>query len=383
MRKQDIPALRLFLSGLGGRYNENKEYFTGLEFTLTTGNKSIKGRLTDKDGDLQLGFNGQRYHMDFAAFCDFFAAEAAKADTAVLEYGQRTATVIIEADERGVRSRQADAKKTLDVKTSTVLPDREYIIKAGEAPELLKAIGIMSADGRIRNNMIRKYNQIDHFIELVRPMIEEDDSEVFTVLDCGCGKSYLSFVLNYFIHEVLRRKCRITGVDLMPQVIEASAATARKLGYANMDFVCADLREYTAQKPSMVISLHACDTATDMAMGLAVRSNAKSIACVPCCHHELLGQYSFPGLESILSHGIYAARFNDLFTDGLRTMKLESLGYKTSVVEYISPLDSPKNLLILARKVSDGNAAAAAAYYELIKKLRIHPAIERECRQGL
>ena len=161
----------------------------------------------------------------------------------------------------------------------------------------MKAIGIMSPDGKIRNQMIRKYNQIDHFVELVRPMLEEDDSETITVLDCGCGKSYLSFVLNYFIRDVLRRRCRITGVDIAPGVIEANRKTAEQLGYANMEFICADLRTYRADRPSMVISLHACDTATDMAMGLAVRSGARNIACVPCCHRELLDPVSYTHLD--------------------------------------------------------------------------------------
>lgn len=102
--------------------------------------------------------------------------------------------------------------------------------------------------------MIRKYNQIDHFVELVRPMLEADDSETITVLDCGCGKSYLSFVLNYFIREVLHRRCHVTGVDISQGVIDASRRTAEQLGYANMDFVCADLRNYRAEHPSMVIS---------------------------------------------------------------------------------------------------------------------------------
>ncbi|MBE6935904.1 MAG: SAM-dependent methyltransferase [Ruminococcaceae bacterium] len=380
MRKQDASTLTLFLSGLAGRYRENRDYFNGIEFTFTSGRKSFRGRAARGEGEaLRLSFNGQSRQMDFTGFTKFYTEEAMKYDSAVLEYLERGATMIIEADERGVRSRQTDTKRTETVAASSVLPDRDYIIKASDAPELLKAIGIMSADGKIRNNMIRKYNQIDHFLELVRPLLEEDDSDTITVLDCGCGKSYLSFVLNYFIRDVLRRRCRITGVDIAPGVIEASRKTAEQLGYANMEFICADLRTYQADRPSMVISLHACDTATDMAMGLAVRSGAKSIACVPCCHHELLGQYQFPGLSAITRHGVFAARFNDLFTDGLRMLKLESMGYKTSVVEYISPLDTPKNLLITARKVADSNPEAKREYDELCRTLRIFPAIEREC----
>ncbi len=380
MRKQDAAALKLFLSGLEGRWRENRDYFNGIQFVFTSGRKRFEGRAARAGGEtLHVSFAGRKEDMTFAAFEAFYAVEALRYDAATLEYLERGATVIMEADERGVRTRQTDTKRTETAPVSSVLPDREYLIKASEAPELLKAIGIMSPDGKIRNNMIRKYDQIDHFIELVRPMLEEDDSDTITVLDCGCGKSYLGFVLNYFIRDVLHRRCRITGVDIAPGVIDASRKTAEQLGYANMEFVCADLREYRANHPSMVISLHACDTATDMAMGLAVRSGAKNIACVPCCHHELLDQLRFPGLEPITRHGVFAARFNDLFTDGLRVLKLESVGYKTSVVEYISPLDTPKNLLILARRISDGNPDAKREYDGLLRSLRIYPAIEREC----
>lgn len=383
MRKQDAATLKLFVSGLEGRWRENRDYFMGIQFTCTSGRKCFEGRVVRGDGDLlRVSFGGQKRALTFSEFAEFYVAEALRSDKAALEYLERGATIVVEADERGVRTRQTDTKRTEETKTSAVLPDREYIIKANEAPALLKAIGILSPDGKIRNQMIRKYNQIDHFIELVRPMLEEDESETITVLDCGCGKSYLSFVLNYFIRDVMHRRCHITGVDIAPGVIEASRKTAEQLGYANMEFICADLREYRADRPSMVISLHACDTATDMAMGLAVRSGAKSIACVPCCHRELLDQLKFPDLEPITRHGVFAARFNDLFTDGLRVLKLESVGYRTSVVEYISPLDTPKNLLILARKISDGNPGAQREYDGLLNRLGIYPAIERECSLG-
>ena len=380
MRKQDTGAFSLLLGGLASRYRSNSDYFIGADFTFISGRREIKGKLFMKDDELTLSYNASRRACDFYSFLDFYKDEAAAYEKSALVYKERGAQLIIEADERGVRSRQSDAPEQFAAaKTSSVLPDRDYIVKPAQAGELLQAIGVMSADGKIRNNMIRKYNQIDHFLELVRPLIEADGSECFEVLDCGCGKSYLSFVLNYFIRDVLKRRCHIIGVDISPQVIEASRATAKSLGYGNMDFVCADLRTYSADKPSMVVSLHACDTATDMAIGLAVRSGAGSIACVPCCHHELLGKYSFPGLGAITKHGVFAARFNDLLTDGLRVMKLESLGYSTRVVEYISPLDTPKNLLILARKTSRGNLIAQREYDRLLGELGIDPAIEREC----
>ena len=247
MRKQDSGALSLLLSGLAGRYRSNADYFIGVDFRFTVGRREVTGKLTLSDDELLLSYNAAKKKMDFYAFLEFYKQEVPKTEAATLIYKERGAQLILEADERGVRSRQADAPEEFGAaKSSAVLPDRDYIIKPTRAGELLQAIGIMAPDGKIRNNMIRKYNQIDHFLELVRPLIEQDDSETFEVLDCGCGKSYLSFVLNYFIRDVLKRRCHITGVDIAPQVIEASRATAKSLGYNNMDFICADLREYTA-----------------------------------------------------------------------------------------------------------------------------------------
>ena len=147
------------------------------------------------------------------------------------------------------------------------------------------------------------------------------------LLDCACGKSYLSFVMNYYIHEVLHRRCRVIGVDIKEHVIDESRAMAKRLGYHNMTFICADLRTYQPPKNvTAVISLHACDIATDLALGTAIRAKAKYIACVPCCHKELLDQYTMPGLEPLTKFGVFKARFNDVLTDSMRALKLEAEG---------------------------------------------------------
>ncbi len=382
MRKQDKGQLTLFLSGLRSRFDSNRDYFISADVIFKSGTKTFNGNLVFQDVGLLLKYNGTKTSMSFDDFLKFFEDEAIKYDSAVLDYNERGASIEITADERGVRSRQIDPKVNMPEQKNPLTAGRDYIIKVNEAPELLMAIGVLTKDGKLKNDMIRKYNQIDHFLELIRPMLEADTSDVITVLDCGCGKSYLTFVLNYFIRQVLKRKCFVTGVDRSPIVIEDSRKTAEALGYRNMEFIEADLRTYTAKNPTMVISLHACDTATDMAMGLAVRSGAKLIACVPCCHKELIDKYDLPILRPITDHGVFRARFNDVLTDGLRILKLESMGYKTSVVEYVSPLDTPKNLLIRAQKVSDRNEKAEKQYYELINTMKIYPAIEREC-QGI
>ncbi len=140
----------------------------------------------------------------------------------------------------------------------------------------------LTADGKLKNDMIRKYNQIDHYVELVAPMFEQDDSDEIVLLDCACGKSYLSFVMNYYIHEVLHRRCRVIGVDINEHVIDESRAMAKRLGYHNMSFQCADLRVYQPPKNvTAVISLHACDIATDLALATALRARAKTSRACP------------------------------------------------------------------------------------------------------
>jgi ubiquinone/menaquinone biosynthesis C-methylase UbiE len=262
--------------------------------------------------------------------------------------------------------------------TSTLL-NRDYYIKVGKADALLKEIGIMSKEGKIKNDMIRKYNQIDHFVELIDSMIDElSDIDTITILDCGCGKSYLTFVLNYYIKEKKKKNCNFIGIDRSPKVIKASRDIAKRLGYKNMQFIEGDINEYLPDKRiDMVISLHACDTATDMALGLALRVKAKAIMCVPCCHRELLEQYSFNELNPIIKHGVFKARFADILTDGMRSLILESQGYKVSVVEYISPLETPKNLLIRAIKTSDKNYDANNEYQMLKAMFGVNPYLDR------
>lgn len=242
---------------------------------------------------------------------------------------------------------------------------------------MLKEIGIMSSQGKIKNDMVRKYNQIDHFVELIADHLARlgDDVEV---LDCACGKSYLSFALNYYLKDVLKKNCHVTGVDYSDVVIDASIKAAKRLGYENMTFIKADLTEFLPRRrPDVVISLHACDTATDMAIAAGINHGAKAIFAVPCCHHELLGQYGYAPFEPILKHGIFKARQADLLTDGLRCLLLEAAGYSVTAQEYVSPVETPKNLLIKAYKDSNRSEEAKNEYFRLKEMLNVEPTLEK------
>lgn len=384
MQKGDIAKLKLLLAGISARMTKNRDYFIRALCTFTSGKKKFDAELSLDGQNWALRFQGSTSPTDAAAFCAFFASEAEKFDESVLVYTERSAVVTLSATARGVQMKQAEREASDEEKANAANPlldsGRQYLIRVDQAAALLREIGILTADGKLKNDMIRKYNQIDHYVELVVPMFEQDDSDEIVLLDCACGKSYLSFVMNYYLHEVLHRRCRVIGVDIKEHVIDESRAMAKRLGYHNMSFQCADLRVYQPPKNvTAVISLHACDIATDLALATALRARAKYIACVPCCHKELLDQYTMPGLEPLTRHGVFKARFNDVLTDSMRALKLEAEGYKVSVVEYISPLDTPKNLLIRAVRTGRENRRAKADYEAVRRTLGTTSELDRRC----
>lgn len=386
VQKGDLSKLNLLLAGISARMNKNRDFFVGAVCTFTSGKKKFEARLARTEDRFELRFQGASRIVDAAAFCSFFSEQAEKFDEAGLSYTERGAVVTISVTPRGVNMKQAEREATAEEQAAAANPlldsGRQYLIRVDQAAPLLREIGILTADGKLKNDMIRKYNQIDHYVELVAPMFERDDSEEILLLDCACGKSYLSFVMNYYLHEVLHRRCRVIGIDINEHVIDASRAMAKRLGYHNMKFQCADLRTYQPPKQvTAVISLHACDIATDLALSTAIRARAKYIACVPCCHKELLEQYALPELQPLTKHGVFKARFNDVLTDSMRALKLEAEGYKVSVVEYISPLDTPKNLLIRAVRTGKENGRARQEYAAVRRALGTTSELDRRCAE--
>lgn len=379
MNKQTCDKIKFILWGLSSRIEENKDYIKSISFVFKSGLKEYKG-IYDADKTI-LNFNGKDEKLSALELIEYIKNEALNYEALEFILEERGKSTIVNADSKGVKTKIVDKleeeKEEHSGNTSQIL-NRNYYIKVGEADELLKEIGILTKDGKIKNDMIRKYNQIDHFIELIDKMIDELEAmDSITVLDCGCGKSYLTFVLNYYIKEKKKKNCYFIGIDRSDKVINASREIAKKLGYKNMEFVNDDINYYEPRRNvDMVISLHACDTATDMALGLAIRLKAKAIMCVPCCHKELTSQVECEELEPIFKHGVFKARFADLLTDGVRTLLLEAKGYKVSVVEYISPLETPKNLLIRAQKVGEENEKAMEEYYAIKDMFGIEPFLE-------
>lgn len=385
MQKGEKNKLKLLLIGIQARLKQNRDYFVSADFAFKSGNKKFKASLSlGEDNDYTLTFQGTDRTMDAEEVMNFFQKQTEIYEDCVLTYIERGTTITISVNAKGVSMKQSeqsqDVKETTEKKHPLLDQNRKYLIQVDKASALLREIGILTADGKVKNDMIRKYNQIDHYVELVTPMFEQDNSDEVVLLDCACGKSYLSFVMNYYLRDVLHRRCRIIGIDINPHVISESQKMAKRLGYHNMEFLTADLRTYQPPKQvTAVISLHACDIATDLALATAIRAQAKYIACVPCCHKELLDQYKLPELEPLTKYGVFKARFNDVLTDSMRALKLEAEGYKVSVVEYISPLDTPKNLLIRATYTGQDNAKAKKEYERVRMALGTTSELDRRC----
>ena len=245
--------------------------------------------------------------------------------------------------------------------------ENSCLIDPEEASELLKSIEIMSIDGSISADMRRKYVQIDNFIKLIQPLlIKSTQKGKISILDCGSGKSYLSFVMNYFIREKLGRSCHFYCVDTNKELIEKCLEIRDSLGYDNMEFHVSQIRDFQPDEEiDIVCSLHACDTASDEAIAKGVQLNAPFLLIVPCCQHEVINQLTDHPLKAITRHGVYNARLADLLTDGLRTLLLEIAGYKVSVTEYVSPIYTPKNIMIQAEKIQSKNKMALEQYLNL------------------
>lgn len=229
---------------------------------------------------------------------------------------------------------------------------KKYILEEGVKVPFLYDLGVQTADGKIVKSRFDKFRQINRFLEFIEDILPQlaKDKEV-TILDFGCGKSYLTFAMYYYLHELKGYDIRIIGLDLKKDVIRLCNELSEKYGYEKLKFLEGNIADYTGvDEVDMVVTLHACDTATDFALAKAVGWNAKVILSVPCCQHELNGQIQNDMLAPVLKYGLIKERMAALITDALRAEYLEGEGYDAQILEFIDMEHTPKNILIRAVK---------------------------------
>ena len=298
------------------------------------------------------------------------------------------------------KGKVTELKKKLDTSIKTAAPlkvlpqakKKNYLLPEGTPVPFLVLLGIMNDEGKVISSRYDKFRQINRFLEFIDDILPEfadktAAGEPIRIADFGCGKSYLTFAVHYFLTEVKHLPCEIEGLDLKEEVINYCNDMAKKLNLKNLIFHTGNIADYSGkQNPDIVITLHACDTATDYALKYAVERGARAILSVPCCQHQVNTQLQNRGkaggatgqvpseFEPLLKWGIIREKFSSLVTDALRGEWLEQQGYKVQMLEFIDMEHTPKNILIRAIK-KNGSAAKDTTTPSLMSSLGILPEI--------
>ena len=280
---------------------------------------------------------------------------------------------------------KSSAQNTQNLKYfATPQRQKKYILEEGKPVPFLVLLGIMNTDGKVISSKYDKFRQINRFLEFINditPELVKSKTEPVRIVDFGCGKSYLTFAIHYFFTEIKQIPCIIEGLDLKEQVISYCNEIVHKLNLKNIIFRTGNIENYSEEeKPDLIITLHACDTATDYALKYAVEKKAKAILSVPCCQHQINQQLDKNKsalqdnvMEPLLKWGIIKERFSALVTDALRGEWLEKQGYSVQMLEFIDMEHTPKNLMI--RAIRKESSTAKKSDPEIIKSLGLAPEI--------
>jgi SAM-dependent methyltransferase len=258
------------------------------------------------------------------------------------------------------------------------------LLHGDDAAAFLKAVGIMSDDGRIKADRYDKYRQINEFMAIVHAIVEGklDGDGAVNVVDFGCGNAYLTFAAYYYVRHILKRRIEMVGVDVQQALLDRHAASARELGWDTMRFAALPIADFeSAASADIVLALHACDTATDDALARGARWGSTFMFAAPCCQHDIQQQLDARGapeaFAAVMRHGILGQRLGDILTDALRAAILRILGYRTEVIQFVDTEHTAKNVMIRAEKTGQpGNPRAVQEYLALKQMWGVTPRLE-------
>ncbi len=339
---------------------------------------------SEKKWQIEKVVDNRAYHsnIDFDSLCEQIRAMLDDTQYEHINIYMQDRTISYKLSKKGKLFRSE--QRTTDKRTLDLSHDREknYILKEGENIPALVDLGIFDADFRLKKSKADKFRQINRFVEIIAHEFTDYGRDSLNIIDFGCGKSYLTFILYYYFTEVKGVKVNMIGYDLKREVIADCNAIAEKYGYENLSFRVGDVSEIEhSQQIDAVISLHACDTATDYALHYAIKNKIKYIFSVPCCQHEINAQINCNDeLSLLLEHGIYKERFSALLTDVIRCEVLKNNGYEVDAVEFVEIENTPKNSMIRARlkgerKKKIHNEKLEEKLEELTKRFNINPKI--------
>ena len=262
---------------------------------------------------------------------------------------------------------------------------KNYIIPEDEPCKFLEILGVMNEKGKVFKDKYDKFRQINKYLEFIRDIKDElNKKKKIRIVDFGSGKAYLTFALYYYINEVLGVEAEITGIDLKKDVVEFCNDTAKKLEYKNLKFLWGDIKTFTEfEGIDMIVTLHACDIATDMAIAHGIKWKSRIIMVVPCCQHEIFTQIKNESMSPLLKHGILKERISSLVTDAARGNLLEVVGYNVQFVEFIDMEHTPKNIMIRAIYNGQKNEKALVEYMRYKEFWSIEPYLEKSIKEYL
>lgn len=336
----------------------------------------------------QLMYQAEYTYPKKVTHANLSAGDAAEMSLSLIANDFKQVNIFLTDEEIQVLAAKPENPRITSKRTSTVSSaslshnrTKQYIIPDGTPCDSLIELGVMGSDGKVFPRAYSKFRQINRYLEIVDDVFQYLPSgRTLRIIDFGCGKAYLTFALYHYLRKIKNRDVEIIGLDLKEDVIKFCSDAAQRLGYSQLKFIMGDIADYTNDKADMVVTLHACDTATDYALMNAVKWGTKVILSVPCCQHELFSQIKNDLHQPIPKYGILKDRLTEYLTDGLRGLKLEACGYDVAMIEFTSLEHTARNIMIKAvrtRPIKSRMTKAQEQYEALCDFYHVRPTIDK------